>query len=109
MRQPPGPITLASDNRQPPPGRSRCWQLSTAPGGQLGTYIDSPESTMRLATVYYLSQAWSPRTNRQFQPDDAPPCTASRGRHARVARRDRPGRGLPAITRRVLTVLNGTS
>ena len=64
---------------------------------------------MRLATVYYLSQAWSPRTNRQFQPDDAPPCTASRGRHARVPRRDRPGRGLPAITRRVLTMLNRTS
>ena len=63
---------------------------------------------MPLATVYCLSQAWSPRTNRQFQPVDAPPCTASRGRYARGPRRDRPGRGLPAITRRLLTVLNGT-
>jgi hypothetical protein len=64
---------------------------------------------MRPATLYYLSQAWSPHTNRQFQREDAPPCTASRGRHARVPRRDRPGRALPAITRRVLTVLNRTS
>ena len=64
---------------------------------------------MRLATVYYLSQAWSPPTNRQFPPADAPPCTASRGRHARVPRRDRPRRGLLALTGRVLTVLNGTS
>ena len=29
--------------------------------------------------------------------------------HARVPRRDRPGRGLPAVTRRVFAVLNGTS
>jgi len=64
---------------------------------------------MRLATLYYLSQAWSPHTGRQCQPEDAPPCTASRGRHARAPRRDRPGRGLPALTHRVLTVLNGTS
>ena len=64
---------------------------------------------MRLATVYYLSQAWSPRTNRQFQPDDAPPCTASRGRHARVPRRDRPARGPLTVTRRVFAMLNGTS
>ena len=64
---------------------------------------------MHLATVYCLSQAWSPRTNRQFQAVDAPPDTASRGRHARVPRRDRPQRALPAITRRVLTMLNRTS
>jgi hypothetical protein len=64
---------------------------------------------MRPATLYYLSQVWFPPTNRQFQPHDAPPCTASRGRHARVPHRDRPGRALPAITRRVLTVPNGTS
>jgi len=64
---------------------------------------------MRLATLYYLSQAWSPRTSRQFQLDDAPPCTASRGRHARVLSRDHSGRGLPTIISRVLTVLNGTS
>jgi hypothetical protein len=64
---------------------------------------------MRPVALYYLAQAWSPRTNRQFQRDDAPPCTASRGRHARVPRRDRPGRGLPAFTHRVLAVLDGTS
>ena len=28
---------------------------------------------MRPATIYYLAQAWSPRTNHQFQRDDAPP------------------------------------
>lgn len=64
---------------------------------------------MRPATVYYLAQAWSPRTNHQFQRDDAPPCPASRGRHARVPRRDRHQRGLPVVTRRVLAMLNGTS
>jgi hypothetical protein len=63
---------------------------------------------MRPATVYYLSQAWSPHTGRQCQPEDAPPCTATR-RHARAPRRDRPGWGLPALTHRVLAVLNGTS
>jgi len=64
---------------------------------------------MRPATLYYLAQASSPRTYRQFQQEDAPPCTASPGRHARVPRRDRPGRALPALTRRVLAVLNRTS
>jgi hypothetical protein len=64
---------------------------------------------MRPATVYYLAQAWSPRRNHQFQRDDAPPCPASRGRHARVPRRGRHQRGLPVVTRRVLAMLNGTS
>jgi hypothetical protein len=64
---------------------------------------------MRPATVYYLAQVWSPRTSRQFQRNDAPPCTASRPRHARVPRRDRPGRGLLTVTRRVFAMLNGTS
>ena len=64
---------------------------------------------MRPAAVYYLAQVWSPRTNRQFQRHDAPPCTASRPRRARVPRRDRSGRGLSAVTRRVFAVLNGTS
>jgi hypothetical protein len=64
---------------------------------------------MRPATLYYLAQAWSPPTGRQFQPDDAPPCTATRGRHARGPRRDHPGRGLPALTRRVLAALTGTA
>ena len=64
---------------------------------------------MRPATIYYLAQAWSPRTNHQFQREDAPPYTAGRGRHARPPRRDRHRRGLAAVTRRVLAVLNGTS
>jgi hypothetical protein len=65
---------------------------------------------MRPATIYFLAQAWSPRTNHQFQREDAPPCPAGRGRHARPRpRRDRHRRGLPAVTRRVLAMLNGTS
>jgi len=72
--------------------------------------IGSPESTMRPATIYYLAhRTWSTGTNRQFQRDDAPPCPASRGRHARPPRRDRHRRGLPAVTRRILAMLNGTS
>jgi len=62
---------------------------------------------MRPVTIYFLAQAWSPRTNHQFQREDAPPCPASPSRHARAPRRDR--RGLQAITRRVLAMLNGTS
>jgi hypothetical protein len=63
---------------------------------------------MRPATLHYLAQVWSPGTNRQFQRDDAPPSAASRGRHTRVPRRARSGRGLSAVTRRVFAVLNGT-
>ena len=66
-------------------------------------------SPMRPATIYYLAHhTWSTRTN-QFQRDDAPPFPASRGRHARPPRRDRHRRGLPAVTRRILAMLNGTS
>jgi len=61
------------------------------------------------AAVYYLARVWSPPTGRQFQQHDAPPCPASRPRRARVPRRDRPGRGLPALTRRVFAALNGTA
>jgi hypothetical protein len=64
---------------------------------------------MRSVTVYFLAQAWSPRTNHQFQREDAPPCPASPGRHARAPRRDRHRRGLAAVTSRVISVLNGTS
>ena len=63
---------------------------------------------MRPATIHFLAQAWSPRTN-QFQRDDAPPFPASRGRHARPPRHGRLARGVPTVTRRVLAVLNGTS
>ena len=61
------------------------------------------------AAVYYLARVWSPPTSRQFQQHDAPPRTASRPRHARVARRDRPARGPLTVTRRVFAMLNGTS
>jgi hypothetical protein len=64
---------------------------------------------MRPATLYYLAQVWSPRTNRQFQRNDAPPCTASGPRRARGPRREPLGRGLLTVTRRVFAVLNGTS
>ena len=64
---------------------------------------------MRPATIYYLAQEWSPRTNHQFQRDDAPPSPPYRGRHARPPRRDGHRRGLPTVTRRVLAMLNGTS
>jgi hypothetical protein len=64
---------------------------------------------MRPATIYYLAQAWSPRTNHQFQPEDAPPSPASRGRHTRAPRRGRLARGLPAIKRRISAALSGTS
>jgi hypothetical protein len=62
---------------------------------------------MRPVTIYFLAQAWSPRTNPQFQREDAPPCPAGPSRHARAPRRDR--WGLHAVTRRILAVLNGTS
>jgi hypothetical protein len=61
---------------------------------------------MRPATYYYLAQAWA-RT-RQTQ-SGAPFALRARGRHARPPRRDRLGGGLPAVRRRVLALLNGTS
>jgi len=64
---------------------------------------------MRPVTIYFLAQAWSPRTNHQFQREDAPPCPASPSRHARAPRSDRHWRGPSAVTRRVLAMLNGTS
>jgi hypothetical protein len=63
---------------------------------------------MRPVTLYFLAQARSSRTGHQFPREDAPPCSVREGRHARVPRRDHPRRGLPAITRRVRAVLNGT-
>jgi len=63
---------------------------------------------MRPATYYFLAQTWSPRTRRKAQPG-ALLVLRARGRHARPPRRDRLGRGLPAVTRRVLAMLNGTS
>ena len=63
---------------------------------------------MRPATYYYLAGAWPSRPHRQTQPG-APSRATSRGRHARAPRRDHPGRELPALARRVLAVLSGTS
>jgi hypothetical protein len=62
---------------------------------------------MRPATYYYLAQAWPPGTRRRNRPGILAGAS-SRGRHARP-RRSHPGRRLPAVTRRVLAVLNGSS
>jgi hypothetical protein len=61
---------------------------------------------MRPATYYYLAQAWRPDGHRQTQRGAR---SASRGRHGYAPRHDRPGRELPAVARRVLAVLSGTS
>jgi hypothetical protein len=63
---------------------------------------------MRPATYYYLAQAWRPDGHRQTQRGTRSRA-ASRGRHAYAPRHDHPGRELPAIARRVLAVLSGTS
>jgi len=60
---------------------------------------------MRPASYYYLAQIWHPQEHRQIQRGTLR--VASRGRHA--ARRDHPGRALPAVARRVLAMLSGTS
>ena len=62
---------------------------------------------MRPAIVYYMAQVSFRHTHRQAQPD-APPGAAGRGRHARVPRRGRAERGLPAFGRRILAMMNGT-
>jgi len=61
---------------------------------------------MRPATYYYLTQMWRLEEHHQIQ-RGARSFVVSRGRHA--ARRDHPGRALPAVARRVLAMLNGTS
>ena len=60
---------------------------------------------MRPATLYYLTQAW-PGQRRQSQP--SVPSRARRGRHA-MAPRHRPVRELPALARRVIATLTGSS
>ena len=59
---------------------------------------------MRPATYYYLAQAW-PRPTRPRSLRRA----AYRGRHAAAPASRRPGRELPAVARRVLAALSGTS
>jgi hypothetical protein len=68
---------------------------------------------MRGATHYYLAQAWRPRSHRQTQQGTRRPRAAYRARHALA---DTPARApsrsvreLPAVARRVLAVLSGTS
>jgi hypothetical protein len=62
---------------------------------------------MRPASFYYLAHAW-PSRRRQTLPG-APARATSRGRHARAPRHDHLGRELPALARRVLAALSGTS
>jgi hypothetical protein len=76
---------------------------------------------MRGAAHYYLAQTWRPRGHRQAQQGPAQiqqgtgrPRAAYQARHARAdapvsAPRSRPVRELPAVARRVLAVLSGTS
>jgi hypothetical protein len=61
---------------------------------------------MRPASLYYVTQAW-PNRRRQSQP--SVPSRARRGRHAMAPRRYRPTRELPALARRVLAALTGSS
>ena len=61
---------------------------------------------MRAASLYYVTQAW-PSQRRQSQP--SAPSRPRRGRHAMAPRRYRPARELPALARRVLAALTGSS
>jgi hypothetical protein len=62
---------------------------------------------MRPATYYYLTQAW-PSRHRQSRPGASSRATR-RGRHAKAPRRYHPARELPALARRALATLTGTS
>jgi hypothetical protein len=62
---------------------------------------------MRPASYYYLTQAW-PSERPQSQPS-TPSRGTRRGRHAMAPRRYHPARELPALARRVLATLTGTS
>ena len=61
---------------------------------------------MRAASLYYVTQAW-PNGRRQSRP--GAPSRARRGRHAMAPRRYRLARELPALARRVLAALTGSS
>ena len=60
---------------------------------------------MRPASYYYLAQAWPSDRRRPSGPSR----TTRRGRHAMAPRRYHPARELPALARRVLAALTGTS
>jgi hypothetical protein len=63
---------------------------------------------MRPASYYYLAQAWPQNQRRQSQPS-APSRATRRGRHAMAPRRNHAARDLPALARRVLATVTGTS
>ena len=69
---------------------------------------NSGEITMRPASYYYLTQAWPSSRRRASRPGGQARATR-RGRHALETRRYRPTRELPALARRVLATLTGTS
>ena len=60
---------------------------------------------MRPASLYYLTQAWPANQRRQSGPSRI----TRRGRHAMARRRYHPARELPALARRVLATLTGSS
>jgi len=60
---------------------------------------------MRPASYYYLTQAWPANRRRQSGTSR----TTRRGRHAMAPRRYHLARELPALARRVLATLTGTS
>jgi hypothetical protein len=63
---------------------------------------------MRPASYYFLTQTWPSRQRRQSHPGAGSRATR-RGRHAMASRRYRPARQLPALARRILASLTGTS
>jgi len=63
---------------------------------------------MRPASYYFLAQTWPSRQRRQSHPGAGSRATR-RGRHAMASRRYRPARQLPALARRVLASVTGTS
>lgn len=63
---------------------------------------------MRPASYYYLAQVWPRREHRQAQ-HGALTRAVRLGRRAHTPRHAQPGRELPAVARRFLAALNGTS
>jgi len=61
---------------------------------------------MRPASYYFLAQTWPSRQRCQSHPGAR---ATRRGRHAMASRRYRPARQLPALARRVLASVTGTS
>jgi hypothetical protein len=97
----PAPGAASSDPQPPLNTHGRAWLQRKTPAQS-----NSGEITMRPATFYYLTQAW-PGQRRQSQPGTR--SRARRGRHAMAPRRYRPARELPALARRVIATLTGSS